>query len=90
MTRNLRWFDRRRRGVPYCERFPAYFSLDLSLERRFTIFGFQWALRAGIDNITDRGNYTVVDSNINSPNFLTYSGAPGRSFIARIRLLGRK
>jgi hypothetical protein len=77
-------------GAPNCERFPAYFSLDLSAERRFTLFGFQWALRAGIDNITDHGNYTVVDSNIDSPYFLSYSGAPGRSFIARIRLLGRK
>jgi hypothetical protein len=77
-------------GAPNSERFPSYFSLDLSAERRFTVFGFQWALRAGIDNITAHSNYTVVDSNINSPHFLAYSGAPGRSFIARIRLLGRK
>jgi hypothetical protein len=77
-------------GAPYSERFPTYFSLDFSLERRFTIFGFQWAIRAGVDNITGRSNYSVVDSNINSPHFLTYSGALGRSFIARIRLLGRK
>ena len=77
-------------GAPYSERFPTYFSLDFSLERRFTVLGFQWALRAGVDNITGRSNYSVVDSNINSPHFLTYSGALGRSFIARIRLLGRK
>ncbi len=77
-------------GGPYSERFPTYFSLDVSLERRFTIFGFQWALRAGIDNITDRGNYSTVNSNVDSPDFLTYTGAQGRSFIARIRLLGRK
>ena len=77
-------------GAPYSQRFPTYFSLDVSLERRFTIFGFQWALRAGVDNITKRGNYSFVNSNIDSPHFLTFSGAQGRSFIARIRLLGRK
>ncbi len=77
-------------GGPYSERFPTYFSLDVSLERRFTIFGFQWALRAGVDNITDRGDYSTVNSNVDSPEFLTYSGALGRSFIARVRLLGRK
>ncbi len=77
-------------GAPYSQRFPTYFSLDLSFERRFTVVGFQWALRAGVDNITKHGNYTVVNSNIDSPDFHAYSGAPGRSFIARIRLLGRK
>jgi hypothetical protein len=77
-------------GAPYSERFPSFFSLDFSLERRFTILGFQWAIRAGIDNITGHSDYSVVDSNVNSPNFLTYSGSLGRSFIARIRLLGRK
>jgi hypothetical protein len=77
-------------GAPYSRRFPTYFSLDLSLERRFTIFGFQWAVRAGADNITAHGNYSIVNSNVDSPNFLTFSGAQGHSFIARIRLLGRK
>jgi hypothetical protein len=77
-------------GAPYSERFPTYFSLDISLERRFTIFGFQWAIRAGADNLTHRPNYSVVDSNIDSPHFLQYSANQGHSFIARIRLLGRK
>jgi hypothetical protein len=62
----------------------------LSLERRFTFMGYQWALRAGVDNITDRGNYSYVDSNVDSPKFLTFSGSQGHAFIARIRLLGRK
>ncbi len=77
-------------GAPYSQRFPNYFSLNVSLERRFTVLGFQWALRAGVDNITKRGNYSVVNSNIDSPNFLALSGTQGRSFIARVRLLGRK
>lgn len=77
-------------GAPDSMRFPNYFALDFSLERRFTIFGFQWAVRGGVDNVTKHGNYTVVNSNIDSPDFLSYSGAPGRAFVARIRLLGRK
>jgi hypothetical protein len=77
-------------GAPDSQRFPAYFSLDVSLERRFTILGSQWAIRGGVDNITKHGNYTVVNSNIDSPDFHTYSGAPGRNFVARVRLLGRK
>jgi len=77
-------------GVPYSQRFPMYFSLDLSLERRFTIFNYQWAVRGGVDNITKHGNYSYVNSNVDSPNYLAYSGAQGRAFIARIRLLGRK
>ena len=77
-------------GAPDSRRFPPYFSVDLSLERRFKTFGFQWALRAGVDNVFARGNYSYVNSNIDSPNFLTFTGAQGRSFIARIRLLGRK
>ncbi len=77
-------------GAPYSQRFPFHFSLDVSLERRFTIFKYQWAIRAGVDNITKRGNYSYVNSNIDSPDFLAFSGTQGRSFIARVRLLGRK
>ncbi len=77
-------------GSPNSRRFPPYFLLDLSLERRFRTFGIQWALRAGVNNVTHSGNYTVVNSNVDSPQFLTFSGYQGRAFIARIRLLGRK
>jgi hypothetical protein len=77
-------------GAPYSQRLPTYFSLNLSLERRFTLLGFQWALRAGLNNLTSHGNYSYVDSNVDSPHFLTFSGAEGRALVARIRLLGRK
>jgi outer membrane receptor protein involved in Fe transport len=77
-------------GAPNSKRFPSYFSLDFSLERRFTLLGFQWALRGGVNNITNRANYSYVDSNIDSPHFLTYSGSPGRGLVGRVRLLGRK
>jgi len=77
-------------GAPGSRRFPEYFTLNLSLERRFTILGFQWALRGGMDNVTGRQNPAYVDANINSPHFLAFSGSQGRAFTGRIRLLGRK
>ncbi len=77
-------------GAPDSRRFPQYFSLDLSLERRITAFHYQWAVRGGVVNITKHSNYSFVNSNIDSPEFLSFSAPQGRSFILRIRLLGRK
>jgi hypothetical protein len=77
-------------GAPGSMRFPRYFSLDLQFERRIRLFGFIWALRAGFNDITNRSNPSVVNNDIDSPEFLTYGGIQGRALTARIRLLGRK
>ena len=77
-------------GPPGSRRFPDYFSLNLFLEKRFHLFGYFWELRGGLDNITGHGNPIVVNSDINSPQFLTFSAFEGRAFTSRIRLLGRK
>ena len=77
-------------GVPGSRRFPTYFSLNMFLERRVHLFGYEWAVRAGFDDITNRHNPFAVDNNVNSPNFLTYSAMQGRALTGRIRLLGRK
>lgn len=77
-------------GPPGAMRFPAYFSLNMALEKRFHLVGFEWALRVGFDNITNRDNPTVVNNNVDSPEFLTYAGSEGRVLTGRIRLLGRK
>ena len=77
-------------GDPGSMRFPRYCSLDVQLERRIRLFGFMWALRAGVNDITNRSNPSVVNSNVDSPDFLTYSGIQGRALTARVRLLGRK
>ena len=77
-------------GSPGSRRFPDYFSLDLFLERRFILFHYEFALRGGFDDITDRRNPAVVVNNINSPEFLTFEGIQGRAFTGRIRFLGRK
>ncbi|HXH48161.1 MAG TPA: TonB-dependent receptor [Terriglobia bacterium] len=76
-------------GAPNSMRYPAYFSLNMALERRISLFGFRWQLRAGFDDITDRHNPYAVDNNIDSPNYLTYGSTGGRSLTGQVRLLGR-
>jgi hypothetical protein len=75
---------------PNRRRFPSYFSLNLHLERRFTFLHYQWALRAGFNNITGHPNPDVVNNNVDSPNFLHFAGGQKRALTARIRFLGRK
>ncbi len=75
---------------PNRRRLPTYFSLNLHLERRFHLFGLQWALRAGFNNMTNHPNPSTVNNIVDSPQFLTPGGVESRSFIGRLRLLGRK
>jgi hypothetical protein len=82
--------ERRLVGEPNSNRFPAYFSLNVHAERRFRLLNFNLALRAGFNNITNRGNPIAVNNNINSSQFLFFSGMQKRVFTARIRFLGRK
>jgi outer membrane receptor protein involved in Fe transport len=77
-------------GDPNSHRFPDFFNLGAYLEKRFPLFGLNWAVRGGFDNITGHQNPTVVNNNVDSPQFLQFSQSPGRSFTARIRFLGRK
>jgi hypothetical protein len=77
-------------GQPGARRFPTFFSLNLHLERRFRLLGFEWALRAGFDDITNHQNPFAVDNNVDSSHFLTFSAIQDRALTARIRLLGRK
>ncbi|HEU5334499.1 MAG TPA: hypothetical protein VFU27_00970, partial [Terriglobales bacterium] len=71
-------------------RFPRFFSFSPYLEKRFTLHGYNLALRGGFDNVTSSRNPTAVNNNINSPTFLTFSNFDSRAFVARIRLLGKK
>jgi hypothetical protein len=77
-------------GAPGSYRFPTYFTLNLQLEKRFHLFGCYWALRGGFDDITGASNPVVVNADVNSPQFLTFSGYNRRSFTSRIRFLGKK
>jgi len=99
----LAWFLEWHTGFPYSvvnesqqlvsepnsSRFPEYFSLNLHLERRFRFFHYEWALRAGFNNITGHRNPAVVNNNIDSPDYGSFIGGQGRVFTGRIRLLGK-
>ncbi len=77
-------------GLPGQVRFPDYASLNLHVEKRFHLFGFEWALRAGFNNITNRQDPFIVDNNIDSPTFGAFGDFQHRAFTGRIRFLGRK
>jgi hypothetical protein len=77
-------------GPPGSQRFPAYFTLNVHVEKRFHAWSRYFAIRVGFDNITGRQNPTVVNNDINSAQFLTFSNTTGRAFTARIRLLSTK
>lgn len=77
-------------AAPGSYRFPSYFTLNVHLEKRFHLFGYYWALRGGFDDITGRSNPVVVNADVDSPQFLTFSGYNRRAFTSRIRLLGKK
>jgi hypothetical protein len=69
--------------------FPRYFSLNLHYERTASLLRNRWAFRLGFDNITDQPNYTLVNNNIDSPDFLHYYGRQPRKLVLRIRWLGK-
>ncbi|HLY98840.1 MAG TPA: carboxypeptidase regulatory-like domain-containing protein [Candidatus Angelobacter sp.] len=75
---------------PAAHRLPDFFSLSPAVEYKFAFHNYLWALRVGIDNITDSGNPFTVDNNINSPTFLQTFSTSHRSLNGRIRLLGKK
>jgi len=72
-------------------RLPTYYSVNLALEKRVHLFGFFWAVRGGLLNVTNHANVGVANGTIDrqhpSP---TYIDDPGRGLDVRIRLLGRK
>lgn len=71
-------------------RFPDYFTLNTHVERRFALFSYYLALRVGFNNVTNRENPTVVNNNVDSPQFLTFGGTQHRVLTGRIRFIGRK
>jgi hypothetical protein len=71
-------------------RFPDFFTVNATVERKFGFHGYLWAARIGVDNVLNRQNPTVVDNDINSPTFLTFFGTDHRTLNGRIRFLGKK
>ena len=65
------------------------FDLNLAIERMVTIHGYRFALRGGVDNMTNQANATAVNNVTGAPQFLQFLGSEGRHFVVRIRFFGR-
>jgi hypothetical protein len=70
-------------------RYPAYFSLNFGIEKRFPVYGQQWALRLAVINLTGHHNPNTVINNVDAPSFGTFAGGQSRAFTFRLRLVGR-
>ena len=71
-------------------RLPYFLSVNPAIERKFAFKGYLWAARGGIDNVTNSGNASLVNNNVNNPGFLGLAGLSHRTFNGRIRFLGKK
>jgi hypothetical protein len=71
-------------------RLPAYFNLNVHVERQFHALRYLWAWRVGVNNLTNSSNPNYVDNVLGTPAFLTYGRGQTRAFTMRLRMLGRK
>jgi hypothetical protein len=76
-------------GAANSFRFPMNFDLNLHVERRFAFRGHRFALRVGVNNITDHSNPTGVYNTLGSPLFMHFIGDEGRHVVLRIRFFGK-
>jgi hypothetical protein len=70
-------------------RYPFNFELNIHIERTFTLAGYRFALRGGVNNITNQANPTAVNNVIGAPQYLMFFGDEGRHFVLRVRFFGR-
>jgi hypothetical protein len=71
-------------------RLPAYYSINLQLEKRFHLFKHYWALRGGFDNVTNHANDNLANGVIDATHpFPTFFDGNGRAFDSRILYLGK-
>jgi outer membrane receptor protein involved in Fe transport len=67
---------------------PTHFVTNVSAEKEIPIpFKRRVALRVGVTNLFNRFNPRFVDTNTNSPNFMTFSDSSARHFVGRVRIL---
>ncbi len=70
-------------------RLPRHFNLNIHVQRKVAFLGHEWSLRPGVDNLTNRPNYSLVNNNVASPHFLNLFGRSPRKLVVRVRWLGR-
>jgi hypothetical protein len=72
------------------QRFPEYVSFSPGLEWRFHLRGSYFGLRGVLENATNSSDPYVVNNNVDSPAYGTFTEPLGRAFTTRIRLIGTK
>jgi hypothetical protein len=77
-------------GLAGSNRFPDYISFSPGLEWRFHLRGAYFGLRGVLENATDSLDPVIVNNNVDSPAYKTFSQPLGRAFTARLRLIGSK
>jgi len=70
-------------------RYALNFDLNLHFERTFVFHHYRFAIRGGVNNLTDRANATAISNVAGAPDFLRFYGNEGRHFVFRLRLFGR-
>ena len=75
---------------PNSMRYPDYFNINLTLERRFAAIHYLWAWRFGFNNLTNNSNPNVVNNVMGTPQYLTYARGQVRAFNVRLRFLGHR
>ena len=75
-------------GLAGSQRFPNYLSFSPGLEWRFHFRGSYFGLRGVIENLTGSQNPIVVNNDIDSSQYGTFTEFQGRAVTARIRLIG--
>jgi hypothetical protein len=76
-------------GEVNSQRYPFNFDLNLYLEKMFVYRGYRFAVRGGVNNLTDTMNPTAVNAVFGSPDYLRYYGSEGRHLQFRLRFFGR-
>ncbi len=72
-------------GPRNSERFPTYFRVDVGLEHRFRILGFQPWIGMRVDNALDSWLPSDVQANTTSPAFRTFYNTELRQLRVQIR-----
>lgn len=77
-------------GAAGSRRFQNNLTFSPGLEWRFHFRGSYFGLRGVIENITNTGNYLVVNNVVDSPQYGMFTEPVGRALTARLRLIGSR
>jgi hypothetical protein len=77
-------------GAAGSRRFPDFVNFSPGLEFKFHFRGAYFGLRGVLENATGAANTTLVNTDVDSPQYGTFSQPEGRSLTARLRLIGSR